>query len=94
MSCIFIPSLHPVMQMLQAASNIAPRGVYVCGNTTTTAGLTVTLVKEGGSGDFALEAGALVLADQGMYACRELMGNGYLKDDFSVLGTYWVWRPL
>ena len=52
--------------MLQAASNIAPRGVYVCGNTTTTSGLTVTLVKEGGSGDFALEAGALVLADQGM----------------------------
>jgi hypothetical protein len=55
--------------MLQAASNIAPRGVYVCGNTTTTSGLTVTLVKEGGSGDFALEAGALVLADQGKISC-------------------------
>ena len=53
-------------QMLQAAANLAPRGVYVCGNTTTTAGLTVTLSKEGGSGDFALEAGALVLADQGL----------------------------
>lgn len=52
-------------QMLQALSNIAPRGVYVCGNTTTTAGLTVTLHKDGGSGDFALEAGALVLGDQG-----------------------------
>ena len=51
--------------MLQASSNIAPRGVYVCGNTTTTSGLTVTLTKEGGSGEFALEAGALVLADQG-----------------------------
>lgn len=52
-------------QMLQALSNVAPRGVYVCGNTTTTAGLTVTLHKDGGSGDFALEAGALVLGDQG-----------------------------
>lgn len=52
-------------QMLQAASNIAPRSVYVCGNTTTTSGLTVTLSKDGGSGDYALEAGALVLADQG-----------------------------
>lgn len=51
--------------MLQAAANLAPRGVYVCGNTTSTAGLTVTLSKEAGSGDFALEAGALVLADQG-----------------------------
>ena len=37
----------------------------MCGNTTSTAGLTVTLCKEGGTGDFALEAGALVLADQG-----------------------------
>ncbi|XP_052226288.1 DNA helicase MCM8-like isoform X2 [Dreissena polymorpha] len=52
-------------QMLQAAANIAPRSVYVCGNTTTTSGLTVTLSKDGGSGDYALEAGALVLADQG-----------------------------
>ena len=52
--------------MLQAAANIAPRGVYVCGNTTTAAGLTVTLTKETGSSDFALEAGALVLGDQGL----------------------------
>lgn len=51
--------------MLQAASSIAPRGVYVCGNTTTTSGLTVTLNREGGSGNYSLEAGALVLADQG-----------------------------
>jgi len=54
------------LQMLQAAANLAPRGVYVCGNTTTASGLTVTLSKEAGSGgDYALEAGALVLADQG-----------------------------
>lgn len=39
----------------------------MCGNTATAAGLTVTLVKEGqGSGDYALEAGALVLGDQGI----------------------------
>ena len=29
------------MQMLQAVSNIAPRGVYVCGSATSTSGLTV-----------------------------------------------------
>lgn len=51
--------------MLQALSNLAPRGVYVCGNTTTNAGLTVSLQKDPGSGDYALEAGALVLGDQG-----------------------------
>ncbi|KAL0485651.1 DNA helicase MCM [Acrasis kona] len=52
-------------QLLTAVSHVAPRGVYVCGNTTTTSGLTVTVVKDQGSGDFSLEAGALVLADQG-----------------------------
>ncbi|CDF38674.1 DNA replication licensing factor MCM8 [Chondrus crispus] len=57
-------------QMLKAISNIAPRGVYVCGNTTTTAGLTVTVVREAG-GDFALEAGALVLGDRGVCCIDE-----------------------
>ncbi|CAI8050102.1 DNA helicase MCM8 [Geodia barretti] len=52
-------------QMLQSAATLAPRGVYVCGSTTSTAGLTVALSKEAGGGDFALEAGALVLSDQG-----------------------------
>jgi DNA helicase MCM8 len=53
-------------QMLQAAANVAPRGVYVCGNTSTASGLTVTLSRDGSNGgDYALEAGALVLGDQG-----------------------------
>ena len=32
----------------------------MCGNTTTTAGLTVAVSKEGKGGDVAIEAGALV----------------------------------
>lgn len=40
-------------------------GVYVCGNSSTSSGLTVTLSKENGTNDFALEPGALVLADKG-----------------------------
>ncbi|RZC35205.1 DNA helicase MCM8 [Asbolus verrucosus] len=51
-------------QMLQACTNVAPRGVYVCGNTSTGSGLTVTMARESG-GEFSLEAGALMLADQG-----------------------------
>lgn len=51
--------------MLSAAVKVAPRGVYVCGSSgISTSGLTVTLVRGKGS-DFALEAGALVLGDQG-----------------------------
>ncbi|XP_044516640.1 DNA helicase MCM8 isoform X2 [Gracilinanus agilis] len=64
-------------QMLQAVCNVAPRGVYVCGNTTTSSGLTVTLSKDSATGDFALEAGALVLGDQGICGIDEFdkMGN-------------------
>ncbi len=51
--------------MLSAAVKIAPRGVYVCGNTATTSGLTVTVCKDSETGETALEAGALVLSDQG-----------------------------
>ena len=52
-------------QMLTATSALAPRGVYVCGNTTSSSGLTVTVVKDQLTGDFVLEAGALVMGDQG-----------------------------
>ena len=44
-------------QLLRAVSIVNPRGVYVCGNTTTSTGLTVTVVKDQGTGDFSLEAG-------------------------------------
>ncbi|KAM8947570.1 DNA helicase MCM8 [Pelodytes ibericus] len=64
-------------QMLQAVCNVAPRGVYVCGNTTTTSGLTVTLSRDSATGDFGLEAGALILGDQGICGIDEFdkMGN-------------------
>ncbi|XP_039271965.2 DNA helicase MCM8-like [Styela clava] len=57
-------------QLLRAASRLAPRGVYVCGNTSTSSGLTVTLSRDT-AGDTALEAGALVLADQGVCCIDE-----------------------
>ncbi|XXQ37128.1 Minichromosome maintenance 8 [Plasmodiophora brassicae] len=57
-------------QLLRGCMQVAPRAVYVCGNATSTAGLTVSLVKDGG-GESALEAGALVLADNGLCCIDE-----------------------
>lgn len=44
-------------QLLQAAAAVSPRGIYVCGNTTTKAGLTVAVVKDSMTNDYAFEAG-------------------------------------
>ncbi|GLT92430.1 hypothetical protein SLE2022_102680 [Rubroshorea leprosula] len=58
-------------QLLQAAAAISPRGIYVCGNATTNAGLTVAVVKDSVSSDYAFEAGAMVLADSGLCCIDE-----------------------
>ena len=58
-------------QLLRAAANCAPRVVSICGNTATTAGLTVAVTREG-KNDMVLEAGALVLADRGICCIDEL----------------------
>jgi DNA helicase MCM8 len=55
--------------MLRRVSEVADRSVFVGGNTSTTSGLTVSVVREGS--DTTLEAGALVLADQGLCCIDE-----------------------
>lgn len=57
-------------QMLLAVNQLAARSVYVGGNTSSTTGLTVTLTKED-RGESGIEAGALVLADQGVCCIDE-----------------------
>jgi DNA replicative helicase MCM subunit Mcm2 (Cdc46/Mcm family) len=52
-------------QMLLAATQLAARSVFVGGTSTSTTGLTVTLTKEE-NGESGIEAGALVLADNGI----------------------------
>ena len=58
-------------QMLRAAAAVAPRGVYVSGNTASTTGLTVSIGRDPVSGEYGLEAGALVLADSGVCCIDE-----------------------
>ena len=57
-------------QMLLAITQVAARSIYVGGNTSSTTGLTVSLSKEAG-GETGIEAGALVLADQGVCCLDE-----------------------
>jgi replicative DNA helicase Mcm len=59
-------------QMLNFASKAAPRGLLTTGRGSTAAGLTAAVVKEGGTGNFILEAGALVLADKGICCIDEI----------------------
>lgn len=60
-------------QILRYMSNLAPRGIYTSGKSSSAAGLTAAAVKdEFGEGRWTLEAGALVLADKGLACIDEL----------------------
>jgi replicative DNA helicase Mcm len=61
-------------QMLSYVENIAPRSVYTSGKGSSSAGLTAAAVRDdfGEGQQWTLEAGALVLADQGIAAIDEL----------------------
>ena len=60
--------------LLQYIRNIAPRSVYTSGKGSSSAGLTAAAVRDdfGEGQQWTLEAGALVLADQGVAAIDEL----------------------
>ena len=61
-------------QLLQYIQQIAPRSVYTSGKGSSAAGLTASAVRDdfGEGQQWSLEAGALVLADQGIAAVDEL----------------------
>jgi replicative DNA helicase Mcm len=57
-------------EMLKYAAKIAPRGLYTSGRGTTAAGLTAAVIRDK-SGIMMLEAGAVVLGDQGLVSIDE-----------------------
>ncbi|WP_123535390.1 minichromosome maintenance protein MCM [Halosimplex salinum] len=72
-------------QMLSYIQNIAPRSVYTSGKGSSSAGLTAAAVRDdfGDGQQWTLEAGALVLADQGIAAVDEL--DKMAADDRSAM---------
>src|SRR6056297_180293 len=76
-------------QMLSYIEQIAPRSVYTSGKGSSSAGLTAAAVRDdfGDGQQWTLEAGALVLADQGIAAIDELDKMSCVTGDTLVHGA-------
>ncbi len=70
-------------QLLQSAAQIAPRAVFTTGKGSTAAGLTAAVIRDAKTGEYYLEAGALVLADGGVAIIDEF--DKMSKNDRAVI---------
>ncbi|KAJ1551383.1 MCM DNA helicase complex subunit mcm6, partial [Nowakowskiella sp. JEL0078] len=58
-------------QFLKYVSKLMPRAIYTSGKASSAAGLTASVVKDEETGEFTIEAGALMLADNGICCIDE-----------------------
>merc|ERR1711881_714682 len=58
-------------QLLKSVEGFSPRCIYTSGKASSAAGLTAAVVKDEESGEFTIEAGALMLADNGVCCIDE-----------------------